>query len=53
MAYGVQRDPIGVERDVRAVIGVEATEEVLLRLRTPGMLHREEPRNRLEDFFGA
>ncbi len=53
VAHRVDGRPVDEDREVGAVIEVEAAQEVLLRLAPSRVLHREEPRDHLEHPFGA
>ena len=53
VAHGVDRGVVHEERDVGAVVDVEAAQEVLLRLASAAVLHREEARHGLEHALGA
>jgi hypothetical protein len=53
VADQVDRDAVHEHRHVGAVIGVEAAEEVLVRLAAAGVLHDVEPGDDLEDVGGT
>ena len=53
VAHFVERDSVDGKRNIRPVRCVETTQEELLRVASPGVLHLEEPRHGFDDVLRA